>query len=205
MWESILGVFTGGISSIIAGGATGLLGILAQRFFDWKSRQLEIQETKQKQAHEIAVIEANGKLMAQEYAAKSQIAQVEAEGRSDVAASASFAASFKAEPARYAEGTRPKGVWGNMGWFLMVLIDFIRGIVRPALTVYLCALTTLIYFQAQAIMDRYGMVIEAKDAFILVVRIIETILYLTTTCLLWWFGTRNTSQPPKQPVGRVQG
>lgn len=203
MWDAILGVFTGGISSILAGGATGLLGILAQRFFDFKTKQLDLQSAQIKNAHEIAVIKANGELMAQEYAGKTQVAQVEAAGRSDVAASEAFAASLKVEPTRYADGVRPKGVWGNMGWFLMVLIDFIRGIVRPALTVYLCALTTLIYFQAQTIMTTYGMVIQADDAFKLVVRIIETILYLTTTCLLWWFGTRNSGPIPK--AGRIQG
>lgn len=192
MWDLI----TGGLSAILSGGVTGLLGIGVQRFFDWKAEQLKLQVQESRQAHEVAMTRANAEVMAQEWAQRSKVAQIEADGRSDIADAGAFAASFQLEPRRYAEGKRPGGWVGKAGWLLMVAVDFLRGIVRPALTVYLCALTTLIYFEASGLLERYGMVIPVDQAFSLVSRIIETILYLTTTCMLWWFGTRNKQKPP---------
>jgi uncharacterized membrane protein len=193
MWDLI----TGGIAAVASGGITGLLGIGLQRAFDWLGERERAKREAQAQAHEVAMLRANSEVAAQEWAARTRMAETEAAGRQAVAEQEAFSASFRLEPVRYAEGRRPSGVIGALGWLLMVLIDFIRGIVRPGLTVYLCAITTLIYFEARDLLDRYGMVIPADMAFDLVKQIILTILYLTTTCILWWFGTRN---PAKAPV-----
>lgn len=192
MWDLI----TGGIAAVASGGITGLLGIGLQRAFDWLARREDRKAQESRQAHEVNMLRANAEVQAQEWAARTRMAETEAAGRQAVAEQEAFAASFRLEPERYAEGGRPKGWIGAAGWLLMVLIDFIRGFVRPGLTVYLCAITTLIYFEARDILDRYGMVIPADMAFDLVKQIILTILYLTTTCVLWWFGTRNPSRPP---------
>jgi len=76
-----------------------------------------------------------------------------------------------------------------------VIIDFIRGIVRPGLTVYLCALTTMIYVQARELLGKEDMTLAS--AIELEKLIVQTILYLTTTCILWWFGTRNSAPQPR--------
>jgi uncharacterized membrane protein len=194
MWDLI----TGGIAAVASGGITGLLGIGLQRAFDWLGERERAKREKQQQEHQVNMLRANAEVQAQEWAARTRMAETEAAGRQAVAEQEAFAASFRLEPERYAVGARPKGWIGAAGWFLMVLIDFIRGFVRPGLTVYLCAITTLIYFEAKALLERYGMVIPADMAFDLVKQIILTILYLTTTCILWWFGTRNPAKPPSR-------
>lgn len=177
-------------ASILSGGATGIIGVIAQRVADYKNKQLDLQAQKDKQAHEIAMRQADAAILAQEWAARTKVAEVEVAGRSDVADSESFAASFATEPQRYSEGVKPtKG----QGWVL-VLLDAIRGVVRPALTVYLCVLTTLVYVQAR---EMVGNGLTAAEALALVKMVVGTILYLTTTCVLWWFGTRNRQAQPK--------
>jgi hypothetical protein len=70
-----------------------------------------------------------------------------------------------------------------------------RGIVRPALTVYLCVLTTYVWLQVHQVLDKQPL--SGSEALQIWQLIVGTILYLTTTCVLWWFGTRNKQQVPQ--------
>lgn len=169
---------------------TGLLGVVVQRFTEYKTKQLEISADREKYAHEVQMKEADAKIMAQEWAAKTQVAQVEAAGAADVADTQAFAVALSSEPKRYSDGI---AATPGQGW-LLFLLDFFRGIIRPALTVYLCAITTFVYLQARALLTTG---VAPDEAIGLVKLIIHTVLYLTTTCVLFWFGTRNKQQAPK--------
>lgn len=184
---TLLGTIFG---SIFSGGATGLLGVIFQRFADYKNKQLDMQLENQRAANELLLKQAEAEIMKQEWAARTQVAQIEGDTAKDVAASQAFAASFQMEPQRYSEAT--KLTYGQQ--WVMVLLDVFRGFIRPALTVYLCALTTMVYFQARALLGKEDLDIE--QALELDKMIVGTILYLTTTIVLWWFGTRNKAAQP---------
>jgi hypothetical protein len=190
----MLEVIGGIVSSVFAGGATGIIGVIAQRFADYKNRQLDLQLKKMEIDGELAKREMDAKIMAQEWAGRTKVAEVEADGRSDVAESEAFSASFKMEPQRYFEGPRPKGFVGGLIAFMMASLDYIRGVVRPGLTLYLCVITTMIYLDALALSAMKN--ITSDQAFQMIKTINDTILYLTTTCVLWWFGTRNRQSAP---------
>src|SRR5262249_44371924 len=113
------------------------------------------------------------------------------EAAADAAASRAFEASYAMEPKRYSEGVPV----GKVGGFLLILLDLFRGVVRPALTVYLCAISTLIYLQARELIGKENL--STDQALQIEHLIVGTILYLTTTCVLWWFGTRNKQQVPQ--------
>ena len=177
--------------SVFSGGATGLIGVALQRFADYKNRQLEMQIAKQKFDQDLALKQVDMQIMEKEWAGRVQVAQTEAEAAADAAASQAFAASYAMEPKRYSEGVPI----GKTGGFLLVLLDLFRGVVRPALTVYLCVLTTMIYYQARKLVDKEDL--DPEQALQIEHLFIGTILYLTTTCVLWWFGTRNKQEQPK--------
>jgi len=179
------------LGSVLSGGATGLIGVALQRFADFKNKQLDIQLAKQKFEQDVALKQLDMQMMEKEWAGRVQVAQTEAEAAADAAASKAFEASYAMEPKRYSEGVPV----GKVGGFLLVLLDLFRGIVRPALTVYLCAISTLIYLQARHLLDKEDL--SADQAMQIEHLIVGTILYLTTTCVLWWFGTRNKQQIPK--------
>jgi len=176
-------------SSIVGGGMTGILGVVVQRIADFKNKQLDLQLNKQKYEYELTLRKVDAEIMAHEWAGRTKVAEVEASGREAVADSQAFAASFN-EPQRYSDPSRAN----NTQTWLLVILDFIRGIVRPGLTIYLCVITTLIYFQARELL---GSSIPEEHAYEILKTIIGTILYLTTTCLLWWFGSRNKQPAPK--------
>ena len=127
--------------------------------------------------------------MAQEWAARSQIAKVEGESRVEVEDSKAFKESLTNEPKRYFNNDP-----GRFG-ILFILLDFIRGCIRPVLTIYLCILTTLIYLQVYNLL---GTGIDSTQLSQILNYIINTVLYLTTTVILWWFGCRQKSPPPSK-------
>lgn len=176
--DSVLSVFTGGL--------TGVLGVGIQRVFEFKTKKLELEANRDLYDHQVRMKQADAAIMAQEWAARSKIAEAESATAMDVADSAAFAKSFSMEPQRYSEGHFSRG----QNW-LMVFLDVFRGVVRPALTVYLCVLTTLIYLKCQTMLDDQA--ILPDQALDLTKTLVETILYLTTTCILFWFGSRNKS------------
>ncbi len=164
------------IGSVMSGGITGLLGTGLTKW-------AEFAELKEKNAHEIELKKADAAIMAQEWAARTQVAQVEADQAKSVSADTAFAEAVKAESIRYSQGVTasPAQAW------LLFLLDFLRGIVRPGLTIYLCAVTTAIWITAHRLA---GAGILPAQAVELLTRIVDTVLYLTTTCVLFWFGTR---------------
>lgn len=178
------------LGSIFSGGLTGLLGVAFQRFFDFLKVKQEIEMKKLDHEHEANMRRIDGEMLAQEWAARTQVATIEAEAKQTVAAEASFAASFNSEPKQYSAKVKVGPVTG----FFLVLLDFLRGIVRPGLTIYLCVITTMIYVEARTIMA--GVAFATADAIRVHDLIVSTILYLTTTCVLWWFGTRNSQKAP---------
>ena len=183
----VLGTIFG---SIFSGGATGLIGVVLQRFADYKNKQLDMQLEQQKHENAVALRRVDAEIMAQEWAARTQVASVEAAGKEEVANAQAFERSYSLEPQRYAEGVKPTKA---QAWVL-ILLDAVRGIIRPGLTIYLCILTTMVWYQAKAVLGQEDLDAEAAgDIWRMVV---GTILYLTTTCVLWWFGTRNKQQQP---------
>ena len=186
----MLGLLGTVFGSIFSGGATGIIGVIAQRFADYKNRQLDLKLQEQKYEHERGLRKLDAEIMAQEWASRTKVAEVEAAGKEAVADAEAFAESYKLEPNRYAEGVKPTRA---QAWILIAM-DVVRGLVRPILTVYLCVLTTLVYVQARRVLVSEDL--TPAQAVELVHMIVGTILYLTTTCVLWWFGTRNKSAPP---------
>jgi len=181
------------VGGFLSGGATGLIGVAVQRVYEYKSKQLDIEMQAKQFDHEVAMRKADAEIMAQEWASRTKVAEVEASGKEAVADSQAFSVALTSEPQRYSD---PSKVSQAQEW-IFVFLDAIRGAIRPTLTIYLCAITTVIYFQAKDLLGN-GAPIKPDDAVDMVKLIVETVLYLTTTCVLFWFGTRNKQQPPKR-------
>lgn len=177
--------------NIFSGGATGLIGVVAQRYADYKNKQLDMALEEQRGKTEIAKRRVDLEITQSEYAGKLKVAQEEGATARDVAESNAFAQSLLREPERYSSAD--KLTKGQM--WIMVVLDALRGSVRPLLTIYLCALTTYVWFQARQVL--HAEQLDVKAALEVWQMVVGQILYLTTTVTLWWFGTRNKGQPPR--------
>jgi hypothetical protein len=193
----MLDLITGAASAIFAGGATGLLGVAFQRFFDFLHQRQVAALERDKMAHAVAMKKADAEIMREEWAQRTKIAQEEGQTRRDVAETEAFGKSVFQEPERYAVGDRPKGKLGALGWFVLALVDAVRGIIRPGLTLYLAWIATQLYEQNRATVAILDLSSDATAILEIHKHIVFTLLYLFTTCVLWWFGTRNKQQQPK--------
>lgn len=73
----------------------------------------------------------------------------------------------------------------------------ILSIVRPLLTVYLCAITTYIGYEATRIVGGID-ALPANEVLAIYKEIISTALMLTTMSVSWWFGARSSHN--KKPL-----
>lgn len=176
--------------SIFSGGATGLIGVIIQRWADYKNRQLDLQLERERRETEIAKRKADAEIMREEWAGRTKVAQEEGATAREVAESQAFAATLWKEPERYSNASK---LTTGQQW-VMVALDAVRGSVRPLLTVYLCALTTFVWYQVK--MKLEGEQLDASAAMEVWQMVVQNILYLTTTVVLWWFGTRNKAPQP---------
>lgn len=189
----ILELIGAGIAGILSGGATGLLGVGIQRVADYFNKKQDLEKLTKQYDHEVRMREADAAIMAQEWAARTRVAEIQEQGKEAVADAGAFAASFGMEPARYSEGVKPGKVAGG----LLILLDILRGIVRPGLTIYLCWIASKMYEESRAVLAILDPATHSDTMVKVYAQIVFTLLYLFTTCVLWWFGTRNKQAPPK--------
>lgn len=161
------------LETLLSGTITGFVGGIVGKVFDYKSKKLELQ------------------MKQQEFQNNIELAKISASAAVNVEDSKAFRAAIMSEPEKYYEGV----TYSNKQRWLMIALDFLRGIVRPALTLYLCALTTLIYFKAERLLQ--GEFLSTDLAFSLVSEIIQTVLFLTVTAIGFWFGSRNNFNTKK--------
>lgn len=153
------------ISSIFLNGALGLVGGIAQKIADYKTKKLELELLQKKTEAEIQLRRVDAEIMAQEWQARTKVAEIEAEAKISVEDSKAFAASYELEPKQYG----------------ILFLDILRGSIRPLLTVYLVVLTSIAYSRTN------GGIVNPD---ILVMAILD----MTSMCVGWWFGSRGSGK-----------
>lgn len=197
--SAILGIF----SALVSGGATGLIGVFLQRFFDYKGKQQDLELVRINNEHarllaQMEVDKANRAAQATERVAEEQAeaqvrsAELDAQARADEAAARDYVASLQADRAAYLDPKAQER--SKFARAMMTIVDSVRGLIRPVLTIYLVVLATVMFHWAAGIADREGSAMSAKEAAELVDTIVNTLLYLVTTCVVWWFGVRPSAK-----------
>lgn len=151
------------IGSVVTGGATGVIGAAI-------SNGVEYVKRKQANAHELALLAEERENLKLEISGRESVARIQGESAVMVADASTLSASLTADRATYSDG--------GSRW--LVMVDVVRGLTRPLLTL------ALVFF--------VGILWGTSTDPTLDTRIAATVLYLATAAVLWWFGTR----PPKQ-------
>ncbi len=184
------------ISGVISGGATGLLGVLLQRWFDLKNRDRDIQIVQLNHQNALALAQMESERARIRADADMAIADREAEAKEEEAASRSLVASYEHDKANYLQpdAQKRKGWVGAAVTMMMATVDFLRGALRPGLTIYLAGIVTMMFLTLMDMLKTRGHVFDNGELLTLLAQIVATLLYCFTTCVVWWFGTR----PPKK-------
>ena len=165
--------------AIAGGGITGLLGSAFTAYTEYKKQKLAFE-------HDERMVKLEQETMKMEWEGRVKVSQTEYEGKKDVAEVEAFGESFKADRATYLQGT-PQNLFSII---LFTIVDFCRGMMRPSMTAYLCIVVTWLAYKVYNLVGGAGG-LDQTQAYALFQQMIFVILYITTTVILWWFGTRN--------------
>ncbi len=157
--------------SLLSGGATGLAGTLL-------SGMLTFMEKRSARAHELEKLDRELAIMDREAENAARLAVIEAESKEMEAEWQALQQSYRQEATRLSSGESP--------W--LVLVDVVRGLMRPVLTLGLVGMVAWIYA---------GM--HGGETYAEVV--VGTVLYLATAAVLWWFGSRQVEKALKFKAG----
>lgn len=166
----ITDIFTNAVS----GGLTGLLGTVFSGLIMWK-------ENADKRKHELEMRRVDIEERKTEAEITLKQTNAETEAARFVGELNAFQASQRADKATYSIKD-PSNPW-------LIAVDVVRGLIRPVLTIGLVIITTIITFDAIEAMGGYDQFLEVQGAQI-VIDLVLALVYMTTTAVLWWFGTR---------------
>lgn len=185
---------------IILGGITGLIGSAVTSIFNFKTEKLR-GEIK------IETIKAETNAMIEEAKANIAITRAQIEGEIEVADSNVYLQSQK-------EGNKTlfdnkwidkllsiEGYWRFVTVPTAVLVsmcfgfvDFLRGLMRPLLTIYLTGLATWVTWKSYELLMLTKSAMTATEAVDIFTDATSIVMYLTTTVICWWFGSRQMAK-----------
>lgn len=196
MWEILSTVLT----SVLGGGATGLLGVLLQRFFDWRKAQQDVQlmQMQLEAARETRRIELEHQERMAGRVADMQALEMrlDAEAREIEAAERAFIASHASDRATYSAPSAQEQ--SRLVRWLLGFVDGVRGLMRPGITVYTLWMLTVVFLWVRSLYEQMGLKLTQDQVHDLTQQSVGTIFYLATTCVVWWFGVRPAQPPAKR-------
>ncbi len=199
----ILDVIGSVLGGVFSGGATGLIGIALSMLGEHKKRQTDLELAKLQHMQTLELrkldIEQQTKLAEMTAASAERLAEINAEARAGESASADYQASLKADQATYvntgalrihrSDGIFTRGV-KSLALGGLALVDILRGLIRPAATIYSMLLLTLLFMWVRDLYGRSAVAMTQEQAHKLTMDVVDTITYLATTVCVWWFGVR---------------
>lgn len=87
--------------------------------------------------------------------------------------------------------TKPLGAFIAV---LMGLVDWIKQLLRPGLTLYMIAIASYVTYQSWEILNSTGITIPVNDALEMYRTNITTVWYLAISFSTWWFGDRRVAK-----------
>jgi hypothetical protein len=188
----------GGLISMLFGGVTGLIGKTISTVTMYKLKKAEFD-------HREKMIDKETKAIVIESRAKANLIDSIYEGKVDVQEAEAFKLSIK-NAGKFANITykvvdsllnrtdKLKYLTvpiGTLLVFLMVTVDVIRVAMRPGMTSFYTAVMGYIVYQYLHFLQLSSGGIDPNLQHELLYKVIDGILYITTTCTVWWFGDRD--------------
>lgn len=188
---------------IILGGVTGLLGNAFTTWFKFKNAKMEY-------THKEKMVNLETQAMIEKSKMQIQVTKTKIEGEVELADAAAYKTGQKAGNKQlFAEKWIDMIMEGGnikwTGWFFRLMgtiiaagfafVDWLNGMMRPSLTLYLVGSSTYITLLAWKVMQEVGLsTLTASQAVGIFQQVTSTMIYLAVSAVTWWFGDRTMSK-----------
>jgi len=186
---------------IILGGLTGLIGNAVTAWTTYKTKKMEFE-------HKEAMVKLETMAMLEEAKAQISITKARIEGEVELAEVGAYKESLESGKEKFFGEKWVDLMLDSTGWSSYILkpaamviamafaiVDLVRGMMRPLLTIYLTGLTSYITWLAWKILEAKGISsLSVTNAVDLYTDVISTVIYLTVSAITWWFGDRSMSK-----------
>ena len=187
--------------NLIFGGITGLIGSITTSITNYKIQKL-------KNEHEVIMVKENTKAMIAETEANIKITQVETEAAVELADSQAYLKSIELGNKNMFSQKWIDKLFAVQGWFrffsipiavfiafLFGMVDFLKAFTRPGITWLFTGATLFLAFTAYQVLGAAGMsAMDTAAAMAILTHIMDIVLYLTVSCVTWWFGDRRIAK-----------
>jgi hypothetical protein len=198
-WFDLLGAAVGGGG---LGVISGLIGTAVTKYSEFQTKKADLAILKEQNAHarllSLQEQEGNLKLAAMTAQSQERVAEINAQARAIEMASLDFRASHESDRATHLAPEAQKN--SMFATVLMAVVDFMRGFIRPGATIYSYVLLTGLVLWVTDLYRSKAFVLTNDQAFSIATMILGTVVYLVTTCTVWWFGIRPNA-PPQTSMG----
>lgn len=196
--DAAAGLASGGLSAFF-GGIVGLAGSWVRQRFELKKAELDLTRDKiqaddrnRERIHELAILDKEADTA--ERRAKIQLEETSLKGTLD-----NIIESIKADRATYSTGAldkMPDGFFKGLSIFLLVVVDFCRGMTRPAITWISTYLVVSVWWKVSG--SLFEKIAEDKStATAIAYRSLDMIFFVAGMSIGWWFGSR-PQKPPRR-------
>ncbi|WP_320008468.1 hypothetical protein [Maridesulfovibrio sp.] len=175
--SSLLGIGTGGVATIFQ----NIFGGISSWISEWQKRKTLALMHEQEMVmadKEIERLRAEGDVKVQQAREDRAMTETIIDGQN-------YQASLAHDAATYSRG-RDKS-WAD---FLLVVADFVRGITRPVMTVFLCWITWSTYQHFTGYLSDNNVLVDPNTANEMVRYIVTNTVFMSSAAVGWWFSSR---------------
>lgn len=199
-WSSVWNTVAGVGSSVIGGGALGIIGTGIQAYTAFQNRKLDLEITKINREADYKEQQLEG-----ENAAKLQV--IREDGASERSADTLRVASYQNDKPLTLGRKAPRGVVDKVTYFFASLADTLNRLIRPLATI---GLTVAVLMLTRATLDLYkglavlppATVSTLEAVWVLLMRIVDMVLFLWAMSYTWFFGGRALKPSEIQQMGK---
>jgi len=193
---------------VILGGITGLVGSVVTSITNYKLQKLKNEFEKAKWGFQKDMVALETEAMKAEFEMQLKKIETETEAAVELADTEAYIKSIdKGNKDLFSDRWIAK-LFGQTGWvryisvpvgvivaFLFGIVDFLKALMRPGLTMYMTGVTTWITWMAWEIMQKANIeAMTAVQATALFQEVTTAVIYLTVSCVTWWFGDRRIAK-----------
>lgn len=201
------------IGTIISFLGSGVFGSVIGLVGNWLNQRAIRKTEEMKNAHEIAMVNAQIGMMKAQTDAAIKINTAKIQGAVDLQDSKAYGTVITVANEKsfsdtwvdylFAVQGRLRYVSVPMAFFIMgpfALVDIIKGFMRPVLTLSFTIAYGYLAYTAYGILQQKGFDTLTPDQAVLYFTLaMDTCIMLTTTCVTWWFGDRRAAKS----IGRM--